>query len=166
MMNIGVVLLSFNESGNSNFPLVSSHKHKFSRIKPKPPAKGTSGSVGWDVFSNLVGEIRLYPHTPVLIPTGLCLNIPQGYEVQVRPRSSLGFKGIGVPNAPGTIDSDYHSELGVILINHTSEVITLPEGAKIAQLVPAEVCTLPMVVETIVASDGERTGGFGTTGEA
>ncbi len=131
------------------------------------PSYETSGAAGADVRANLPGgaPIRLEPGQRALVPTGLRIEIPNGYEVQVRPRSGLALKhGITLPNTPGTIDSDYRGPLGVIVLNAGQDVFEITHGERIAQLVVAPV--VQAVFEAAVAlSDTERgASGFGSTG--
>ncbi|MGJ8661411.1 MAG: dUTP diphosphatase [Bacteroidota bacterium] len=129
------------------------------------PAYETSSSAGLDVRANLVENVVLAPMERTLIKTGLFLEIPAGYECQVRPRSGLALKkGLTVLNSPGTIDADYRGEVGVILINLSNETVILENGERIAQLVFAQVEQAEWI-ETQVLSETERgTGGFGSTG--
>lgn len=129
------------------------------------PAYETSSSAGMDVRANLTSSVELKPFQRALIPTGLFLEIPEGYECQVRPRSGLAFKkGITVLNAPGTIDADYRGEVGVILINLSDETFIVENGERIAQLVFAEY-KQAMWVEAEALTETERgAGGFGSTG--
>ena len=119
-----------------------------------------------DLRANINEEISLLPQDRVLVKTGLHLEIPQGYEAQVRPRSGLALKnGITVLNSPGTIDADYRGEVGVVLINHSKDVFYINNGDRIAQLVFAkhEQATL---VRVSVLDESERSeGGFGSTGK-
>ena len=152
----------------------------FKKVHPdaKLPSYAHEGDAGMDVCA--VVDTTLYPFTPTLVKTGLIAEIPAGYEIQVRPRSGLALKqGITVWNSPGTIDSGYKGEIGVILIwsprcervndelvamTGTNEVIRVYKGDRIAQLVLAPV-TRAEVVEVSQVSDTERgTGGFGSTG--
>ncbi len=135
------------------------------RSKHALPGYETSSSAGMDVRANLIERIVLKPLERALIPTGLFLEIPEGYECQVRPRSGLAFKkGITVLNAPGTIDADYRGEVGVILINLSNEEFVVEDGERIAQLVFAEYKQAEWV-ETAVLTETERgEGGFGSTG--
>jgi dUTP pyrophosphatase len=134
------------------------------------PAYQTAGAAGADVCANLApddraGGIVIAPGARALIPTGIALAIPPGFEVQVRPRSGLALKeGVTVANAPGTIDSDYRGALGVILVNLGAAPFVVAHGARIAQLVVA-----PVVQAGFVAVDGlddtaRGAGGFGSTG--
>lgn len=127
------------------------------------PAYATTGAAGMDVVS--AEDVTLAPGARHAVATGLALAIPQGYEVQVRPRSGLALKhGITVPNTPGTIDSDYRGELKVILINHGDEPFVIQRGDRVAQLVLAPVVQAAWdeVVELGATERGE--GGFGSTG--
>jgi len=127
------------------------------------PAYATSGAAGMDVVS--AEDVTIAPGARHAVATGLALAIPQGYEVQVRPRSGLALKhGITVPNTPGTIDSDYRGELKVILINHGTEPFAIQRGDRIAQLVLAPVVQAMWeeVAELDATDRGE--GGFGSTG--
>ena len=130
------------------------------------PTYATTGAAGMDVQAAIETDIILTPRSRVAIPTGLVMAIPQGFEVQVRPRSGLALRhGVTVANAPGTIDSDYRGEVMVILINLGSEPVTISRGMRIAQLVAAAVSQASLTpVESL--SDTERgSGGFGSTGE-
>jgi dUTP pyrophosphatase len=127
------------------------------------PAYATAGAAGMDVVS--AEDVTLAPGARHAVATGLALAIPDGYEVQVRPRSGLALKhGITVPNTPGTIDSDYRGELKVILINLGSEPFGIARGDRVAQLVLAPVVRAAwQEVEDLAATErGE--GGFGSTG--
>jgi len=127
------------------------------------PKYATAGAAGMDVLS--AEDVTLAPGARHAVATGLSVAIPPGYEIQVRPRSGLALKhGIGVPNTPGTIDSDYRGELKVILINHGAEPFPVHRGDRIAQLVLAPV-TLAEWDDVAELDDTERgAGGFGSTG--
>ncbi|MGR3503107.1 dUTP diphosphatase [Pseudaestuariivita sp.] len=131
------------------------------------PAYATAGAAGADVRANFEDgkDITLAPGARSLVPTGLALAIPDGFEVQVRPRSGLALKhGLTLPNAPGTIDSDYRGPLGVIVMNAGTEPVTLTHGMRIAQLVVAPVVQATFA-EVAALDDTERgAGGFGSTG--
>ena len=129
------------------------------------PQYETANAVGLDVRANTTEAIRLAPLERAMVPTGLYVEIPEGYEIQVRPRSGLAAKyGISVANAPGTIDPDYRGEIKVILVNLSNEVFELKPGERIAQLVIMPVATLP-VEEAQTLGESERgAGGFGSTG--
>ncbi len=127
------------------------------------PAYATAGAAGMDVVA--AENVTLIPGARHAVATGLALAIPQGFEIQVRPRSGLALKhGITVPNTPGTIDSDYRGELKVILINHGAEPFVVQRGDRVAQLVLAPVVQAAWdEVEELGATErGE--GGFGSTG--
>ena len=127
------------------------------------PAYATQGAAGMDVLS--AEDVTIAPRARHAVATGLALAIPLGYEIQVRPRSGLALKhGISVPNAPGTIDSDYRGELKVILINHGAEPFAIARGDRVAQLVltPVVQASWQEVPELDETSRGS--GGFGSTG--
>ena len=130
------------------------------------PNYETAGSAGLDLRANILEPISLNPFERKLIPTGLFLEIPIGYECQIRPRSGLALNyGISVLNAPGTIDSDYRGEVGVILINLSSENYTINPGDRIAQMVFCQFSQAILKEEELL-SDTERGGaGFGSTGK-
>ncbi len=130
------------------------------------PEYQTSGSAGLDILANNDHPITIKPLERVLVKTGLFLEIPQGYEAQVRPRSGLALKnGITVLNSPGTIDSDYRGEVGVILINLSNELFTIQQGDRVAQLVFNKVENIfwEEVLEIEESIRGQ--GGFGHTGK-
>ena len=127
------------------------------------PAYATQGAAGMDVVA--AEAVELAPGARQAVATGFALAIPDGYEIQVRPRSGLALKhGIGVPNAPGTIDSDYRGELKVILINHGTEPFAIARGDRIAQLVLAPVVRARWEEVAQLDSTGRGEGGFGSTG--
>ena len=130
------------------------------------PSYETSASAGLDIRAFIEEKLTLSPGERKLIKTGLFLEIPEGYEAQVRPRSGLALKnGITVLNSPGTIDADYRGEIGVILINHSSENFEINSGDRIAQLVFAKV-EQAVWYETESLNETERgQGGFGSTGK-
>ena len=129
------------------------------------PAYATSQSAGMDLRANLESPITLNPMERAMIPTGLFIELPVGYEAQVRPRSGLAAKhGITVLNTPGTIDADYRGEIKVILVNLSSEPFEIQHGERIAQMVIAKHETVQWE-EVEVLSDTERgAGGFGSSG--
>lgn len=129
------------------------------------PTYETNSSAGLDVRANLNENIVLDPFERALVKTGLYMEIPVGFECQVRPRSGLALKkGITVLNTPGTIDADYRGEVGVILINLSNEKVVIEDGERIAQLVFAPVEQAHWI-ESIELSETERgAGGFGSTG--
>ncbi|MEY3048525.1 MAG: hypothetical protein RL365_563 [Bacteroidota bacterium] len=130
------------------------------------PSYETSGAAGMDVRANIIDPICVAPGERVLVPTGLFLEIPAGLECQVRPRSGLASKkGITVLNTPGTIDSDYRGEVGVILINLSNEKFTIEPNDRIAQLVFCPVIQVTLIETGALESSDRGTGGFGSTGK-
>ena len=127
------------------------------------PSYATAGAAGMDVLA--AEDVTLAPGARHAVATGFALAIPSGYEIQVRPRSGLALKhGIGLPNAPGTIDADYRGELKIIVINYGREEFAIARGDRIAQLVLAPV-TMARWEEADALDDTERgSGGFGSTG--
>lgn len=136
------------------------HAHDLPLPEPASP-----GSAGTDLRAALAGDLTLAPGERALVPTGLVLEIPPGYEGQVRPRSGLALRhGITVANAPGTIDSDYRGEVKVILVHLGAEPVTLSRGERIAQLVVARVETVEWEEAEELAASERGSGGFGSTG--
>ncbi len=130
------------------------------------PAYATPGSSGMDIRANLEQPISLKPLERNLVPTGIFMEIPQGYEVQVRPRSGLAFKqGITCLNTPGTIDADYRGEIKVILINLSQEEQVISHGDRIAQLVVQRVEQVSWKQVEELADTERSAGGFGHTGK-
>ena len=130
------------------------------------PAYETLSSAGMDVRAALNEAVTLQPLERKLIATGLFLEIPHGYEVQVRPRSGLAYKnGVTVLNAPGTIDADYRGEVGVLLINLSNEPFTIASGDRIAQLVGAKVEQIDWKPTSQLSETERGEGGFGSTGK-
>ena len=129
------------------------------------PGYATAFAAGLDVRAANEDPIVLQPLGRAMVPTGLFLEIPAGYEVQVRPRSGLAAKkGITVLNAPGTIDADYRGEVCVILVNLSSEPFTVEKGERIAQLVLARHEVIEWEEASELAESGRGAGGFGSTG--
>jgi dUTP pyrophosphatase len=129
------------------------------------PKYETSASAGVDLRANLETAITLKPLERVLVKTGLFLEITEGFEAQVRPRSGLALKkGITVLNSPGTVDADYRGEVGVILINLSSEEFVIENGERIAQLVFAKVEQANWLNVEILSETARGEGGFGSTG--
>lgn len=128
------------------------------------PSYETSESAGFDLRSSKGGSIS--PGEIVCISTGISMEIPTGYELQIRPRSGMALKnGITVLNSPGTVDSDYRGEIKIILINHSTEIYTYTAGQRIAQGVLMKLPERPIFYETQELSETDRgTGGFGSTG--
>lgn len=119
----------------------------------------------WDMYDGAITSITLNPGGRVLIPTGLQIALPVGYEAQIRPRSGLALKnGISIVNSPGTIDSDYRGDIGVIVINHGFEPFTINQGDRIAQMVIAKVEQAEFVVVESLNDTDRGCGGFGHTG--
>ncbi|MBL7928589.1 MAG: dUTP diphosphatase [Bacteroidia bacterium] len=130
------------------------------------PGYETAHAAGMDLRADLKEPVVLNPGERKLIPTGLLIEIPEGYEGQVRPRSGLAFKhGITVLNSPGTIDADYRGEVKVILINHSDQPFTIQNGERIAQLVLARHEQIEWVLTEELAETQRGSGGFGSTGK-
>lgn len=144
------------------------------RVKRLPHGRGlpllsyqSMHAAGLDVVAGVPDDapVELAPGARALIPTGFALELPHGYEAQVRPRSGLAIKhGVTLLNSPGTIDSDYRGELMVILINHGSEPFIVRRGDRIAQLVITPVASVEIVAVDALGATGRGEGGFGSTG--
>ena len=129
------------------------------------PAYATPGAAGMDAVAAVTEPVVMQPGDRFPVPLGFCMAIPDGYEVQVRPRSGLALKhGITVPNSPGTIDSDYRGEVKALLINLGSEPFTIERGMRICQLVPAAVTRAALAVVDALDATARGSGGFGSTG--
>jgi dUTP pyrophosphatase len=131
------------------------------------PRYETDGAVGLDLLAANASEtpIVLPPLGRALVPTGLVLGVPEGYEAQVRPRSGLALNhGITVLNAPGTIDADYRGEVQVLLVNLGAEPFTISRGARIAQVVVAPVTRVEPLEQPVLGATKRAAGGFGSTG--
>lgn len=129
------------------------------------PAYQTSGAAGMDLYANLDSGVTVAPLQRVIVPTGLYMEIPAGYEVQIRPRSGMAIKnGITVINAPGTIDSDYRGEVKVGLVNLSDVPYTIEDGERIAQMVLARHETAVWEEVTTLEASVRGDGGFGHTG--
>lgn len=129
------------------------------------PKYETPLAAGMDIRANIEQQVELKPMERKLIPTGLFMEIPAGYECQVRPRSGLALKkGLTVLNSPGTIDADYRGEVGVILINLSAENVTIEPGERIAQLVFAQVEQAVWSIADTLTQTERGAGGFGSTG--
>lgn len=130
------------------------------------PRYETPLSAGMDVRANLDEPITLAPLERTLVSTGLFVELPEGYEMQVRPRSGLAAKfGLTVLNAPGTIDADYRGEVKVILVNLSNEPFTINDGERIAQLVVAQHAQVEWVDSDTLSESERGAGGFGSTGK-
>ena len=134
------------------------------------PAYASAGAAGMDLCASLAPGDRalgltLQPGARALVPSGLALEIPPGHEVQLRPRSGLALRqGLTLLNSPGTIDSDYRGEVGVILINHGAEPVTIDHGMRIAQMVLAPVARIAWREAETLEGSVRGAGGFGSTG--
>ena len=129
------------------------------------PDYATPLSAGMDIRANLPDNLILGPLERALIPTGLYISLPEGYEAQMRPRSGLALKqGITLLNTPGTIDADYRGEIGVILVNLSSDYVTIKDGDRICQMVVARHSTVEWELSGSLSESGRSTGGFGHTG--
>ena len=130
------------------------------------PVYETSGAAGADLRANLAdGSVLLQPMQRALIPTGLHMQVPEGFEVQIRPRSGLALKhGIGLVNSPGTIDSDYRGPVGVIVINLGQDPFEVTHGMRIAQMVVAPVVQARLENVERLDDTARGAGGFGSTG--
>jgi dUTP pyrophosphatase len=129
------------------------------------PHYASLGAAGADLKAYLKTEVILEPGSSALIPTGVRVAIPQGYEIQVRPRSGLALKHqITVLNSPGTIDADYRGEVGVIVINHGKNPFVVTPGMRIAQMVLAPVTRARFLLEESLSATSRGEGGFGHTG--
>lgn len=130
------------------------------------PNYSTSSSAGMDLRANLDEEMVLKPLERILVPTGLFIELPVGYEAQIRPRSGLALKkGISVLNTPGTIDADYRGEIRVILINFSKEDFVIKHGERICQMVIASHETVSWDEVELLEETERGTGGFGHTGK-
>jgi len=129
------------------------------------PQYMTPGASGMDLFASLEKEVTLEPGERRLIPTGISVAIPEGFEGQIRPRSGLAIqKGIGIVNGPGTIDSDYRGEIGILLINFGKEPFTVRNGERIAQMVISQVFRATLEELQELPATPRQGGGFGHTG--
>lgn len=130
------------------------------------PEYSTGGASGADIRAFLDDPVAIAPGDRALIPTGITVEIPPGYEIQVRPRSGLAMKhGITVMNTPGTIDSDYRGEIGVVLYNSGNDSFLVEPGDRIAQLVLAEVPRASFVLSDSLTETTRSAGGYGSTGK-
>ncbi|HQT67847.1 MAG: deoxyuridine 5'-triphosphate nucleotidohydrolase [Rhodospirillales bacterium 20-60-12] len=129
------------------------------------PAYATAGAAGLDLLAAVAGDISVPPGGRALIPTGLAIALPAGYELQIRPRSGLALKNaILVANSPGTIDEDYRGEIQIIILNAGTAAFTVTRGMRIAQAVLAPVVRLAWVAVDQLAATARAAGGFGSTG--
>jgi dUTP pyrophosphatase len=131
------------------------------------PTRATPGSAGFDLHAALAEDLRLAPGDRAAVPTGFAIAVPPGFEAQVRPRSGLALRqGLVLPNAPGTIDSDYRGEVKVLVLNAGREPIVLRRGERVAQLVVAPVADARFAEVASLDDTARGEGGFGHTGTA
>jgi dUTP pyrophosphatase len=131
------------------------------------PAYATPGSAGMDLRAALESDVVLHPGRHDMIPTGIALALPDGYEAQVRPRSGLAYRhGVTVLNSPGTVDSDYRGEVKVLLVNHGHRPFTITRGERIAQMVIAPVVQVTLQEVDALDATERGAGGHGSTGTA
>jgi dUTP pyrophosphatase len=151
-------------------PVPASVPIRVKRLRPSPdplplPAYQTLLAAGMDLRADIDGELTLGPLERRAVPTGLALELPPGFEGQVRPRSGLALKhGVTVLNSPGTIDADYRGEVHALLVNLSNEAFTIRRGERIAQLVVAEVRRAELTEVSDLAASPRGEGGFGSTG--
>jgi dUTP pyrophosphatase len=142
-----------------NIKVINKSKHQL-------PAYSTEASAGMDLRANLENEIILKPMERIMVPTGLFLEIPVGYEAQIRPRSGLAIKkGITILNSPGTIDADYRGEVCIILVNLSNESFVIEDGERICQMVIAKHEKAEWESVDILLDSARGSGGFGHTGK-
>lgn len=142
-----------------NINIVNTSKHSL-------PHYSTEHSAGMDLRANIDNDIVLKPLERILVPTGLFIELPEGYEAQIRPRSGMAFKhGITVLNSPGTIDADYRGEIKVILVNLSNDEYTITDGERICQMVIAKYTKVEMIKVTELSNTVRGEGGFGHTGK-
>jgi dUTP pyrophosphatase len=131
------------------------------------PSYETDDAAGMDLRAAVTDDVVLAPGDRALIPTGLAIALPSGYEAQVRPRSGLALRnGISLVNTPGTIDADYRGEVGVIVINHGTEAFPVDRGMRVAQMVIAPVTQATWLEIDNLSDTARGAGGFGSTGTA
>ncbi len=141
-----------------NVNVINKSKHALPEYK-------TKDSAGMDLCANIEGSLTLKPLERTLLPTGLFLEIPEGYEAQIRPRSGLALKkGLTLLNTPGTIDADYRGEIGIILVNVSNEDVTIKDGERIAQMVFAAYAKMTLSEVETLDETVRGAGGFGSTG--
>lgn len=129
------------------------------------PAYATPGSAGLDLVAALERPVEILPGGRTLVPTGLAIELPEGYEAQIRPRSGLALRhGLTVLNTPGTVDSDYRGEVSVLLVNLGDRPVTLSRGERIAQMVVAPVTRIAWSEQASLSETTRGAGGYGSTG--
>ncbi len=130
------------------------------------PFYATEGAAGMDLKAHIESPITLAPLERTLVKTGLFIELPMGYEAQIRPRSGLAYKkGISIPNAPGTIDCDYRGEIGVILVNLSNESVVIEPGERVAQMVIAKYEKIEWNNVDVLSESDRGAGGYGSTGK-
>lgn len=136
-------------------------------LPPLPlPSYQTPHAVGMDLLADVENPLSLEPGERRLVPTGIAIELPEGFEAQIRPRSGLAVKkGVTLLNSPGTIDSDYRGEIRVILVNHGHEPIVVGRGDRIAQMVVAPALRAALVESAEISETKRSVNGFGSTGE-
>jgi len=138
------------------------------RIRPSDiplPQYMTPAAAGLDLCADVTEDLVLLPGARALVPTGLAISLPDGFEAQIRPRSGLALKhGIALVNSPGTIDADYRGEIGIIMINHGSESFVIRRGDRIAQMIIARFARAEFAVVDELDATRRGAGGFGHTG--
>ncbi|MBB2163384.1 dUTP diphosphatase [Gluconacetobacter sp. 1b LMG 1731] len=149
-------------------PIVSVAVRRLPHAADLPlPGYTTAGAAGMDLLAAVREPVALAPGARLLVPTGLCIALPPGYELQIRPRSGLALKhGITLPNTPGTIDEDYRGEIGVILLNTGDAPLDITRGMRIAQAVLAPVVRVAWQETESLDETSRASGGFGSTGTA
>lgn len=149
-------------------PMTTQVTVRVRRLRPSDlplPAYQTAHAAGMDLLADLQEDVALEPMDRRLIPTGLSIELPPGFEAQVRPRSGLALKqGLTCLNTPGTIDADYRGEVGVLLVNLSRERAVIKRGDRIAQLVVAAVAQATLVEAETLTETARGSGGFGSTG--
>jgi dUTP pyrophosphatase len=139
---------------------------KLANFRGELPSYESIAASGFDVKANIVQSIMLEPGQRTLVPTGLAVEIPLGYEIQVRPRSGWAIReGLGVLNSPGTIDADYRGEIKIVLINLGQEAIEIRDQDRIAQLVLVPVLQAELQLVDELSETKRNAGGFGSTGK-
>ena len=145
---------------------VAIHRLEHGRGLPLPEV-ATPSAAGVDLLAAVEDAVTIAPGARKLVPTGIAIALPEGFEAQVRPRSGLAMRhGITVLNSPGTIDADYRGEIGVLLINHGAEIFTVERGMRIAQMVVAPVARIVWAESAELPTSERGAGGFGSTGFA
>ncbi|MBI4514387.1 MAG: dUTP diphosphatase [Deltaproteobacteria bacterium] len=129
------------------------------------PAYATASAAGMDLFADVTDAVLIAPGERALIPTGIAIALPAGYEAQIRPRSGLALRhGITLLNSPGTIDADYRGEIAVVMVNHGRDPYTVSRGDRVAQMIVAPVCRASWQEVRELEQTGRGDGGFGHTG--